>query len=55
DVSVTAYRPLGGSCEGVDLIDNPVIQRIAKEHDFDPISNPEERDSDPRIYHPKSH
>eukprot|EP00074_Homo_sapiens_P094413 XP_016872234.1 1,5-anhydro-D-fructose reductase isoform X11 [Homo sapiens] len=36
DVSVTAYRPLGGSCEGVDLIDNPVIKRIAKEHGKSP-------------------
>nr|XP_055210026.1 1,5-anhydro-D-fructose reductase isoform X3 [Gorilla gorilla gorilla] len=36
DVSVTAYRPLGGSCEGVDLIDDPVIQRIAKEHGKSP-------------------
>ncbi|XP_005564589.2 1,5-anhydro-D-fructose reductase isoform X4 [Macaca fascicularis] len=35
-VSVTAYRPLGGSCEGVDLIDDPVIQRIAKEHSKSP-------------------
>uniref|UniRef100_G3R651 1,5-anhydro-D-fructose reductase n=2 Tax=Gorilla gorilla gorilla TaxID=9595 RepID=G3R651_GORGO len=36
DVSVTAYCPLGGSCEGVDLIDDPVIQRIAKEHGKSP-------------------
>uniref|UniRef100_A0A2K5N0L9 Aldo-keto reductase family 1 member E2 n=1 Tax=Cercocebus atys TaxID=9531 RepID=A0A2K5N0L9_CERAT len=35
-VSVTAYRPLGGSCEGIDLIDDPVIQRIAKEHSKSP-------------------
>ncbi|XP_039334791.1 1,5-anhydro-D-fructose reductase [Saimiri boliviensis] len=35
-VSVTAYRPLGGSSEGVDLMDDPVIQRIAKEHNKSP-------------------
>ncbi|MCP6497783.1 aldo/keto reductase, partial [Klebsiella pneumoniae] len=26
NVPVTAYRPLGGSSEGVDLMDDPVIQ-----------------------------
>ncbi|XP_004641928.1 1,5-anhydro-D-fructose reductase isoform X1 [Octodon degus] len=36
DVSVTAYRPLGGSSEGVDLIDDPVIKRIAKKHGKSP-------------------
>ncbi|XP_029414590.1 1,5-anhydro-D-fructose reductase isoform X2 [Nannospalax galili] len=36
DVSVTAYRPLGGSSEGVDLMDNPVIQEIAKKHGKSP-------------------
>nr|XP_012999945.1 1,5-anhydro-D-fructose reductase isoform X2 [Cavia porcellus] len=35
-VSVTAYRPLGGSSEGVDLLDDPVIRRIAEEHDKTP-------------------
>ncbi|XP_029809345.1 1,5-anhydro-D-fructose reductase isoform X1 [Suricata suricatta] len=29
NVTVTAYRPLGGSSEGVDLLQDPVIQRIA--------------------------
>ncbi|XP_069314940.1 1,5-anhydro-D-fructose reductase [Eulemur rufifrons] len=32
NVSVTAYRPLGGSCEGVDMLEDPVIQRIAMKH-----------------------
>ncbi|XP_055469177.1 1,5-anhydro-D-fructose reductase isoform X2 [Psammomys obesus] len=32
NVSVTAYRPLGGSSKGVDLMDHPVIQKIAKKH-----------------------
>ncbi|KAM6162501.1 LOW QUALITY PROTEIN: 1,5-anhydro-D-fructose reductase [Erethizon dorsatum] len=36
DVSVTAYRPLGGSSEGVVLMDDPVIKRIAKEHGRSP-------------------
>ncbi|XP_005386922.1 PREDICTED: 1,5-anhydro-D-fructose reductase [Chinchilla lanigera] len=31
-VSVTAYCPLGGSSKGVDLMDDPVIQRIAEKH-----------------------
>lgn len=32
NVAVTAYRPLGGSSGGVDLMDNPVIQEVAKKH-----------------------
>ncbi|KAM5235386.1 1,5-anhydro-D-fructose reductase [Ctenodactylus gundi] len=32
DVSVTAYRPLGGSSKGVDMMDDPVIGKIAKKH-----------------------
>ncbi|XP_049738044.1 1,5-anhydro-D-fructose reductase [Elephas maximus indicus] len=36
DVSVTAYRPLGGSCEGVDLMDDPVIKTIAQKHNKSP-------------------
>ncbi|XP_012520378.1 PREDICTED: 1,5-anhydro-D-fructose reductase [Propithecus coquereli] len=32
NVSVTAYRPLGGSCEGVNMMDDAVIQRIAMKH-----------------------
>ncbi|MBZ3872137.1 1,5-anhydro-D-fructose reductase, partial [Sciurus carolinensis] len=32
DVSVTAYRPLGGSREGTDLLNNPTIQRIAEHY-----------------------
>uniref|UniRef100_A0A8C5K6B9 1,5-anhydro-D-fructose reductase n=1 Tax=Jaculus jaculus TaxID=51337 RepID=A0A8C5K6B9_JACJA len=32
DVSVTAYRPLGGSREGKHLMDNSVIQEIAESH-----------------------
>ncbi|XP_006907000.1 1,5-anhydro-D-fructose reductase [Pteropus alecto] len=35
-VSVTAYRPLGGSSEGVDLMDDPVIQSIARKHQKSP-------------------
>ncbi|CAD7679005.1 unnamed protein product [Nyctereutes procyonoides] len=35
-VSVTAYRPLGGSSEGVDLLDDPVIQRVAQKHNKSP-------------------
>nr|XP_025872761.1 1,5-anhydro-D-fructose reductase isoform X1 [Vulpes vulpes] len=35
-VSVTAYRPLGGSSEGVDLMDDPVIQRVAQKHNKSP-------------------
>ncbi|XP_014639183.1 PREDICTED: 1,5-anhydro-D-fructose reductase [Ceratotherium simum simum] len=31
-VSVTAYLPLGGSREGVDLMDDPVIQRMAQKY-----------------------
>uniref|UniRef100_A0A8C4MVS2 Aldo-keto reductase family 1 member E2 n=1 Tax=Equus asinus asinus TaxID=83772 RepID=A0A8C4MVS2_EQUAS len=31
-VSVTAYLPLGGSSEGVHLLEDPVIQRIAEKH-----------------------
>ncbi|XP_053521817.1 1,5-anhydro-D-fructose reductase isoform X1 [Artibeus jamaicensis] len=36
DVSVTAYQPLGGSSEGVDLMDNPVIQAMAQKHQKSP-------------------
>ncbi|XP_027450697.1 1,5-anhydro-D-fructose reductase isoform X1 [Zalophus californianus] len=36
DVSVTAYRPLGGSSEGVDLLDDPVIQRVARKYNKSP-------------------
>ncbi|XP_004411882.1 PREDICTED: 1,5-anhydro-D-fructose reductase [Odobenus rosmarus divergens] len=36
DVSVTAYRPLGGSSEGVDLLDDPVIQRVARNYNKSP-------------------
>ncbi|XP_075408407.1 1,5-anhydro-D-fructose reductase isoform X1 [Tenrec ecaudatus] len=36
DVSVTAYRPLGGSCAGVDLMDDPVIQAIAQKYKKSP-------------------
>ncbi|XP_047611134.1 1,5-anhydro-D-fructose reductase [Phacochoerus africanus] len=32
NVSVTAYRPLGGSSEGVPLMEDPVIQTIAQKH-----------------------
>ncbi|XP_053428837.1 1,5-anhydro-D-fructose reductase isoform X2 [Nycticebus coucang] len=32
NVSVTVYRPLGSSCEGLDVMDNPVIQQIARKH-----------------------
>nr|XP_012596675.1 1,5-anhydro-D-fructose reductase isoform X2 [Microcebus murinus] len=32
NVSVTAYRPLGGSCEGIDMMDDPMIQKIARKH-----------------------
>ncbi|XP_058388793.1 1,5-anhydro-D-fructose reductase [Diceros bicornis minor] len=31
-VSVTAYLPLGGSKEGVDLMDDPMIQRMAQKY-----------------------
>ncbi|XP_055970625.1 1,5-anhydro-D-fructose reductase [Sorex fumeus] len=36
DVVVTAYRPLGGSSGGVDLMDNPVIQEMARKHKKSP-------------------
>ncbi|XP_053779107.1 1,5-anhydro-D-fructose reductase isoform X3 [Desmodus rotundus] len=36
DVSVTAYQPLGGSSEGVDLMDSPVIQAMAQKHQKSP-------------------
>ncbi|KAM5339536.1 1,5-anhydro-D-fructose reductase isoform 3-T3 [Glossophaga mutica] len=36
DVSVTAYQPLGGSSEGVDVMDNPVIQAMAQRHQKSP-------------------
>nr|XP_012416967.1 PREDICTED: uncharacterized protein LOC101372660 [Odobenus rosmarus divergens] len=36
DVSMTAYRPLGGSSEGVDLLDDPVIQRVAQKYNKSP-------------------
>ncbi|XP_006862847.1 PREDICTED: 1,5-anhydro-D-fructose reductase-like [Chrysochloris asiatica] len=36
DVSVIAYHPLGGSCEGVDLMDDPVIKMIAQKHNKSP-------------------
>ncbi|XP_032737560.1 1,5-anhydro-D-fructose reductase isoform X2 [Lontra canadensis] len=36
DVSVTAYRPLGGSSEGVDLMNDPVIQRVAQKYNKSP-------------------
>uniref|UniRef100_A0ABI7XTF5 NADP-dependent oxidoreductase domain-containing protein n=1 Tax=Felis catus TaxID=9685 RepID=A0ABI7XTF5_FELCA len=36
DVTVTAYRPLGGSSEGVALLDDPVIQRIAQKYNRSP-------------------
>ncbi|ELW48338.1 1,5-anhydro-D-fructose reductase [Tupaia chinensis] len=36
DVPVTAYRPLGGSSEGVNLMDEPVIRRIAEKHKKSP-------------------
>ncbi|XP_030885555.1 1,5-anhydro-D-fructose reductase-like [Leptonychotes weddellii] len=36
DVSVTAYRPLGGSSEGVGLLDDPVIQRVARKYNKSP-------------------
>ncbi|XP_015350638.1 1,5-anhydro-D-fructose reductase isoform X1 [Marmota marmota marmota] len=32
DVSVTAYRSLGGSREGTDLLNNPTIRRIANHY-----------------------
>uniref|UniRef100_A0A8C3YN86 1,5-anhydro-D-fructose reductase n=1 Tax=Catagonus wagneri TaxID=51154 RepID=A0A8C3YN86_9CETA len=32
NVSVTAYRPLGGSSDGVPLMDDPVVQTIAQKH-----------------------
>ncbi|KAH0510892.1 1,5-anhydro-D-fructose reductase [Microtus ochrogaster] len=32
NVSVTAYRPLGGSRDGVDLLDDIVVRKIAKKH-----------------------
>ncbi|KAI5262153.1 1,5-Anhydro-D-Fructose Reductase [Manis pentadactyla] len=32
DVSVTAYRPLGGSSQGVHLMDDPMIQTIAQKY-----------------------
>ncbi|XP_040611501.1 1,5-anhydro-D-fructose reductase isoform X3 [Mesocricetus auratus] len=32
NVSVTAYRPLGGSSNGVDLLDDSVVRKIAKKH-----------------------
>ncbi|XP_051690923.2 1,5-anhydro-D-fructose reductase isoform X4 [Oryctolagus cuniculus] len=32
DVSVTAYYPFGSSWKGVDLMDDPVLQRIAQNH-----------------------
>ncbi|KAM4828586.1 1,5-anhydro-D-fructose reductase isoform 2-T2 [Thomomys bottae] len=35
-VTVTAYRPLGGPSQGVDLMDDPVIQRIASAHQKSP-------------------
>ncbi|KFO18949.1 1,5-anhydro-D-fructose reductase [Fukomys damarensis] len=36
NVSVTAYCPLGGSSQGIHLMDDPVIERIAKEHSKSP-------------------
>ncbi|XP_044928276.1 1,5-anhydro-D-fructose reductase isoform X2 [Mustela putorius furo] len=36
DVSVTAYRPLGGSSEGMDLMNDPVIQRVAQKYNKSP-------------------
>ncbi|KAM6215692.1 1,5-anhydro-D-fructose reductase [Rhynchocyon petersi] len=36
DISVTAYRPLGGSREGVDLMADPVIKRIAQKYEKSP-------------------
>ncbi|XP_004617445.2 1,5-anhydro-D-fructose reductase [Sorex araneus] len=36
DVAVTAYRPLGGSSGGADLMDNPVIQEMARKHQKSP-------------------
>ncbi|ERE78661.1 1,5-anhydro-D-fructose reductase-like protein [Cricetulus griseus] len=32
NVSVTAYRPLGGSRDGAELLDDIVIRKIAKKH-----------------------
>ncbi|XP_040829775.1 1,5-anhydro-D-fructose reductase-like [Ochotona curzoniae] len=31
-VSVTAYYPFGGSWKGTDLVDDPVLQKIAQKH-----------------------
>ncbi|XP_031214583.1 1,5-anhydro-D-fructose reductase isoform X2 [Mastomys coucha] len=36
NVSVTAYRPLGGSRDGVHLMDDIIIRRIAKKHGKSP-------------------
>jgi diketogulonate reductase-like aldo/keto reductase len=36
DVSVTAYRPLGGSCGGIDLLNDPMVQIIARKHNKSP-------------------
>ncbi|XP_008770087.1 1,5-anhydro-D-fructose reductase isoform X1 [Rattus norvegicus] len=36
NVSVTAYRPLGGSRDGVHLMDDIVIRKIAKKHGKSP-------------------
>ncbi|XP_037702950.1 1,5-anhydro-D-fructose reductase isoform X2 [Choloepus didactylus] len=32
NVSITAYSPLGGSSSGVDVMDDPVIKRIAQKY-----------------------
>ncbi|XP_042636372.1 1,5-anhydro-D-fructose reductase [Orycteropus afer afer] len=36
NISVTAYRPLGGSREGADLMDDPLIKRIAPKYHKSP-------------------
>lgn len=33
---MTAYRPLGGSSEGMDLMNDPVIQRVAQKYNKSP-------------------
>ncbi|XP_061037653.1 1,5-anhydro-D-fructose reductase isoform X2 [Eubalaena glacialis] len=60
NVSMTAYRPLGGSSEGgapdgrpCDPDDLSEAQEVCSS-DFDPISDPEECDSDSQIRQPKA-
>ncbi|XP_059768211.1 1,5-anhydro-D-fructose reductase [Balaenoptera ricei] len=60
NVSMTAYRPLGSSSEGgapdgrpCDPDDLSEAQEVCSS-DFDPISDPEECDSDSQIRQPKA-